>query len=447
MMRRLSWRRWPTPVPSPAVLGTATLVEGVFRPVRILHVNKFLYRRGGAEGYLLDVAALQRDAGHDVEFWAMEHPDNLTPLALADTFPPYVELEPPPGGLAAFGAAARMVWSPASRRGLAAAIERFAPDVVHCHNIYHQLSPSILAAARQARVPVVMTLHDYKLACPSYQMLDHGRLCDACVGHSTLPALRRRCKGGSTAASGLLALESGIHRLTRAYDGVAAFISPSRFLAEVMTRAGLPTDRLHVVPHFVLDGGTDQTGADAMASGIVFGGRLSHEKGVDTLIEAAALAPEVEIHIAGDGPERPALERLAEQRHTGNVTFHGRLSKADLQRLVAAAVATVVPSRWYENQPMTILESYAVAVPAIVTALGGMPELVTDGTDGLVVPHDDPAALAGAMSALVADPARARVMGRVGRDRLLELHSPQRHLATLDAIYATVAGQRVGNAG
>lgn len=420
--------------------------------MRVLHVNKFLYRRGGAEGYLLDVAELQREAGHVVDYWGMDHPDNVRPLPLQDTFPSHVELEPPPGGLAAFGAGARMIWSGQSRRGLAEAIDRFAPDVVHCHNIYHQLSPSILAATRAAGVPVVMTLHDYKLACPSYQMLDHGRPCDACVGHSTLPALRRRCKGGSLAGSGLLAVESGIHRLVHAYRGVDAYVSPSRFLAGVMERAGIDPSRLHVVPHFVRADETVQAAASeaelaGAVPGVVFAGRLSHEKGVDTLIEAAALAPEVPVHIAGDGPERAALTRLAEARGATNVVFHGRLAKPDLERVVAGCVATVVPSRWYENQPMTILESYAAAVPAVVTSLGGSPELVDDGLDGLVVPPDDPSALAAAVSRLAADPEAARAMGRTGQARLLERHSPQRHLAALDDLYAAVGGSRLGRAG
>ncbi|HET7532133.1 MAG TPA: glycosyltransferase, partial [Nocardioidaceae bacterium] len=109
--------------------------------MRILHVNKFVYRRGGAEGYMLDVAELQREAGHEVTFFGMEHPDTIEGLPLRDTFPPEVELEPPPRGLAGVAASARMVWSLSSSRGMARALERFQPDVVHCHNIYHQLSP------------------------------------------------------------------------------------------------------------------------------------------------------------------------------------------------------------------------------------------------------------------------------------------------------------------
>lgn len=401
--------------------------------MRILHVNKFVYRRGGAESYMLDVAELQRRSGHTVELFGMSHPDNLEGLPLADTFPSHVELEPAPAGLAGIAAGARMVWSPQSSRGMTRALERFRPDVVHFHNVYHQLSPSILAAVRRAGVRSVMTLHDYKLACPSYQMLDHGQLCDACVGGSALNAARRRCKGGSTVASTLLAIESSIHRATRAYDAVDVFISPSRFLAGVMTRTGLSEQRLVVLNHFVE---ATPRAATTSRSGFVFAGRLSSEKGVDTLIRAVALLPtEVHLHIAGDGPVRGELEALAREVASDQVTFHGRLDKESLRQVVAASVASVVPSRWHENQPMTILESYASEVPAVVTDLGGMPELVRDGVDGLVVPHDDPHALAGALQRLHSDPALAMEMGRSGRRRLAQEFDPALHLSRLDAIY------------
>lgn len=163
--------------------------------MRVLHVNKFLHRRGGAEGYMFDVATLQEAAGHEVDYWGMDHPDNIDGLPLADTFAPYVELEPAPGGLAGATAAARMIWSPRSRTGIEGAIARFQPDVVHCHNIYHQLSPSVIAAVAAADIPCVMTLHDYKLACPSYQLLADGAPCQDCVGSGTWHAVRRRCKG------------------------------------------------------------------------------------------------------------------------------------------------------------------------------------------------------------------------------------------------------------
>lgn len=408
--------------------------------MRILHVNKFLYRRGGAEGYMFDVASLQRDRGDVVEHWGMHHPENIQGLPLADTFAPHVELEPAPGGLAGLAAAARMVWHAPSRTGLERAIAHFLPDVVHYHNVYHQLSPSILRAVADAGIPSVMTLHDYKLACPNYQLLDHGQICQACVTGGTWNAARRRCKGGSLGGSVVLALESGIHRAINAYDPVDHFISPSHFLRQVMVRSGIAEDRIRTI-HNVVDLPA-RPQAEVSEPRVVFAGRLSHEKGVETLVRAAGLLPDgVHVDIAGDGPLRAELEALAKRVAPGRVTFHGRLTSEVLAPLVHRCMAMAVPSRWFENQPMTILESFAASVPPIVTALGGMPELVDDGVQGLLVPHDDPAALAGAIRRLAENPEAARAMGRAGRKRLDREFTPASHLAALDEAYA-VAGER-----
>jgi len=409
--------------------------------MRILHVNKFLYRRGGAEGYLLDVTDLQRAAGHEVELWGMSHPDNLPRLPLADTFASYVELEPAPGGLAGVAATARMLWSPASSKRLARALDRFGPDLVHFHNIYHQLSPSILRPVRARGIPSVMTLHDYKLACPSYQLLSQGAICERCVEGSTLNAVRERCKSGSLAASSVLALESGLHRRIHAYDAVDRFVSPSHFLRDVMVRAGIPPERIVTlanvvaVPENEVWAGPRKAGR-AGAARYVFAGRLSPEKGVDTLVRALAATPEgVELDIAGDGPSRAELERLAAVVAPGRVRFHGRLDKAAVAALITSSRAMVVPSRWHENQPMTILESFAAATPVVATTLGGMPELVRDGIEGRVVPPNDPPALARVLRELADDPASAQRMGERARQRFTAEFSGEVHLAGLGDVY------------
>lgn len=402
--------------------------------MRILHVNKFLYRRGGAEAYMLDVADLQRRSGHDVLLWGMDHPDNVRPQPLEDTFPSYVELEPPPGGLRALSAGARMVWSTSSKRGLASALQRFSPDVVHCHNVYHQLSPSILAAIRAAGVPCVMTLHDYKLACPSYQMLNKGELCQLCVTGGTWHAAQQRCKNGSLGSSTLLAVEAGIHRATDAYAPVDIFISPSQFLADVIARSGVSSERLRVISNFVDVQSIPQAGDDG--SGFLFAGRLSPEKGVDTLIEAMAHVPaHVRLDVAGDGPLRQSLEALANAVAPGQVVFHGRLDAVELHQLLARSVASVVPSRWYENQPMTILESFAAGVPVVATNLGGMPELIRTEVDGLIVPHNDPPALGQALTRLSGDRDLARRLGRSARARLEEHFGAPAHLEAIMQAY------------
>jgi glycosyltransferase involved in cell wall biosynthesis len=411
--------------------------------VRILHVNKYLYRRGGAESYMQSLAELQRAAGHEVGFFGMEHPAN-DPHVYAKSFPSYLELEPAPasvgGKVAGFG---RMLWSTSARRGIDAVAGDFRPDVVHLHNTYHHLSPSILGPLARRRIPAVMTLHDYKLACPTYRFLDNGELCQACLGGHFAQAVRRRCKDGSLGSSAAMAAELAIHTAVRAYRHVQVFVCPSRFMAGRMAAAGVFPDRLRWVPHFVEP--APERGVEA-ATAVVFAGRLSPEKGVDTLLEAVGRLPaDVRLDVAGDGPDRARLDRLAAHLGDGRVRFLGRVDAETVDALISDAAAVVVPSRWYENQPMVVLEAFARGVPVVASDLGGTPELVRHGSDGFLVPPDDPASLAAALRALVDDPARARAMGKAARERALTDFAPDVHLARLDEVYAEAA-RAVGRA-
>jgi glycosyltransferase involved in cell wall biosynthesis len=405
--------------------------------MRILHVNKFLYRRGGAEGYMLDLAELQVRAGHEVVFFGMDHPEN-PPQPFQALFPPFMALDRPPSGLGRrLATAGHMVYSPASRRGMEQLLRSFRPDVAHLHNIYHQLSPSVLRPLQRRGVPTVLTLHDYKLVCPSYQLLDHGRLCEACLGGRFHHALLRRCKDGSLGASAVVAVETAAHRLTGAYDPVGVFISPSRFLAGKLRHAGVYPDRLHVLDHFVDTAAT--TPKAAPGGQLLYAGRLSREKGVDVLIEAVGRLPAARLEVAGDGPEATRLEALATARAPGRVRFHGRLAKDRLLDLVRSAAVVAVPSRWHENQPLVVLEAFACGVPVVTTDLGGLPELIEPGADGEVVPADDPGALAAALEGLLADRDRAFAMGRAARAKAERRFAPERHLADLQELYRRAA--------
>ena len=404
--------------------------------MRILHVNKFLYRRGGAEAYMEDLAAIQAEAGHAVEFFAMAHPENR-PARFEEAFPAHVQLEPPPPSLIGkLRASGRVLWSTSSRRGMAEVVDAFRPDVVHLHNVYHQLSPSILRPLAERSVPAVMTLHDYKLACPSYQMLDHGSPCDACIGGHFSNAVRRHCKGVSLTASALAGFELWLHTVTGAYGPVGRFICPSRFLAGKMAEAGVFPDRIRHVPHFVDCAGI--TAKEDPGGPVVFAGRLSPEKGVDTLIEAAGILGSP-VEIAGDGPERERLTALAARRAPGLVRFHGRLDKAEVLALFRAASVVAVPSRWFENQPMTVLEAFACGVPVVASDLGGLSELIDPGVDGDLVPPNDAEALAAALERLTTRPAAALALGQAARAKAEHDFSCSRHLQRLSEIYEEAA--------
>jgi glycosyltransferase involved in cell wall biosynthesis len=404
--------------------------------VRILHVNKFLYRRGGAEAYMEDVAALQRAAGDEVEFFGMEHAENRESRFSA-SFPAYMELEPQPRSLIGKArAAGRVVWSTSARQGMDEVVDAFRPDVAHLHNVYHQLSPSILRPLAARGIPTVMTLHDYKLACPTYQLLDHGVPCQACVGGHFSQAVRRRCKGNSLAASGLAAFELWLHTTAGAYDPVGRFVCPSRFLAGKMAEAGVFPERLRWLPHFIDTSSIERK--RERGGPVVFAGRLSPEKGVDTLIAAAARL-NCRLEIAGDGPERDHLGELAEKLAPGMVRFHGRLGRDAVHRLFRSASVAAVPSRWFENQPMTVLEAFACGVPVVASDLGGLSELIDPGVDGELVPADDAEALAAALDGIMARPSNALAMGGAARAKVQTQFDPPRHLAGLTAIYEEAA--------
>ncbi|MHB8488106.1 MAG: glycosyltransferase [Candidatus Dormibacteria bacterium] len=401
--------------------------------MRILHVNKFLYRRGGAEAYMEDLADLQVAAGHTVSFFGMAHPLN-THLEYAAHYPKDVEFEPPPPGLTErVRGVARMLYSTSAGRGMDAVLSEFRPDVVHLHNIYHQLSPSVLRPVARRRIPAVMTLHDYKLACPTYRFLDHGNLCQACLGGHFQHAVLRRCKDGSLTSSAVMAGELFLHTITRAYSPIGVFICPSEFLAGRMRAAGVFPRRLRHVPHFIETAGVRMK--SAAGGGVLVAGRLSSEKGIDVAIRAVGHLDGAMLDVAGTGPDEEPLRRLADSVAPGRVRFHGLLDKASVERLMLAASVVAVPSRWYENQPMVVLEALARGVPVVGSALGGMPELIEPGVTGDLVPANDPDALAGALSRYLADPEGAFGMRTRARAIIDMEFSPRRHLERIGAMY------------
>lgn len=400
--------------------------------MRILHVNKFLYRRGGAEAYMLDLASRQAAAGHDVAFFSTRHPEN-EPSPYEAFFPEYIELNPPPSSWSERArAVGRIFYSRAAEEGLAHVLDLYSPDIVHVHNIYHHLSPSVLRPLRARAVPTVMTLHDFKLACPTHRFMANGQVCEACVPRRFYMATVKRCYQGSVSASTLNGLELAAHTLFNMYEPVGLFVCPSRFMVDRMTAAHVFPERLRWVPNFVDAGAIEQKATPG--GGVVYAGRLSEEKGVDTLIRAAADL-DSDVHIAGDGPDRASLERLAGTVGAHGVVFHGHVTTGEVHRLAREAAVGVMPSRGYENAPMGVLEAFACGVPVVGTGHGGLPELIDPGVDGDLVPPGDVAALASTLNRFTADPEGSFQKGAAARRKVEERFSPEDHLARLDEVY------------
>jgi len=410
--------------------------------MRIVQVNKFHYLKGGAERYYLDLSEALARAGHAVSHLAMAHPRNL-PAGPGDRFVREVDYRRRGSPWERVRQGLRSIHNAeaaALARGLAANGSR--PEVAHLHNIYHQLSPSVVTAFARARIPLVQTLHDYKLVCPGYLLLTEGRICERCRGGRYYEAVRHRCLLQSRGASLVGAVEAYVHGGLRTYSRVRRFLCPSRFLLEKMASFGVPRARLVHLPYFLPAGRYRVEPPPARDPDrplvAVYVGRLSREKGIAVLVEAMSLLPpgRLRLEVLGEGPLREALEERARATcPDGRVRFVGYRQGEELFDAIRAASFAVVPSEWYENLPYSVLEPFALARPVVGARIGGIPELVRDGETGRTHDPGDPRALAEALLWMTGPEADLVGMGSQARRRIEVEHAEGVHLDRLLAVY------------
>ena len=402
---------------------------------RLLSINNYYYRRGGAEVVFLEQNALLAEAGWDVTPFAMRHAKNIaTPWARY--FVDELEFGQEYGALDKIKRAAKVIYSLEAKRKIQGLIAAVNPDVAHAHNVYHHLSPAIFPVIKEAGIPLVMTVHDLKLACPAYTMLNKGRICERCRGGRIHNVVLNRCIKGSTALSALVLAETIVHRSLGLYaKTIDRLVVPSRFYIDKLVEWGWDRGRLTHIPNFVDTGRI--TPVDTAGSGFVYFGRLSPEKGLETLIRAAALSRQP-VTFVGTGPLDDALRALAE---TLGVTarWMGYQTGAALHEAVAAARAVIIPSTWYENAPISVLEAYALGRPVIGARIGGIPELIRDGETGASFEPGDVAGLASEMTRFAALPDAAIVeMGRAGRAWVEAEFSPAAYRSRLLTLYGSL---------
>ena len=384
---------------------------------------------------MFDEVAWLESAGHQTAHFSTQHPLN-EPSPWSDYFVPYLELGEGSNlrTTQKLRAAARMFYSREAATRFTRLLLDFHPDVVHVHGIHRQLSSSLLVAARERGIPVVQTMHDYHAFCCADVLLrGDGTLCEPPLCNLSAPwaGVRNRCVRGSLAQSGLSAAEAFYRNsVLRHQQLVTRFVSPSRFLADQLRRAGLSSRPIDVVPNSV-----PVQPAASGGPGLLFAGRLAPEKGLDVLLDAAELAG-LPLTIAGDGPLMARLKDRANAR----VSLLGWVSPERVSELLLTAAAAVVPSTWYENAPLSVLEPMACATPVVASAIGGIPELVRDGVDGLLVEPGSAASLAAALRAVAADPEKARKMGAAARERIGVEFSPRHHVEMLLHTYDLALG-------
>lgn len=339
--------------------------------MKILLSNKFYYRRGGDCIYMLNLEQLLKEHGHEVAVFAMDYPENL------DT--PWKKYFP--SNMNKLMALTRPFGSQEVKRKFGRLLDDFNPDVVHINNVHTQLSPVIAELARKRCIKVVWTLHDYKLLCPRYDCLRDGKeICEKCFGGDKTPCKIYRCMKGSRLASEVGYREAVMWNRERLEACTDLFICPSGFMAEKMAQGGFRKEKLKVLCNFIDTKKCRKDNYDK-EDYYCYVGRLSHEKGVTTLIEAAARLP-YRLKVIGGGPLLEQL-KIKNEQLKGNVEFLGFRQWDDIKDIVGKARFTVIPSEWYENNPLSVIEAQCLGTPVLGARIGGIPELIDEGRNGM----------------------------------------------------------------
>ena len=405
--------------------------------MRILMVQTFHYYRGGDSTYMLSLSRLLEEKGHEVVPFAMEHPRNL-PSPYARYFVSevdYPELLSRASLGAAWKVATRSIYNGEARRKIAALADEVRPDVAHFHNIHAHITTSIVSPLRARGIPIVWTLHDYRLICPNTSLLSRGEICERCIPDRFHEAVLQRCKKGSLPASFVAMLATLYDRLARIPARIDRFIAPSDFLRSKLLEGGFDPARVVCVPNFV---------DLALYTGLpeedyfCYLGRLSPEKGLDILVRAVAGLDAGRLLVVGDGPEAGALRTLAAELKTSRVEFAGYRSGEELRRILARSQFVVLPSRWYENLPFAVMEAFASSKAVVASRIGGIPEMVEDGVNGLLFPMGDDGALAACLARMLGDRRLREEMGRRAREKAERLYEREGHYAEIERIYRDV---------
>jgi glycosyltransferase involved in cell wall biosynthesis len=404
---------------------------------QLLSINNYYYLRGGSEAVYFEHNRLFEHAGWEVVPFAMHNARNQ-PSEWSEHF---INQTDDAGGspMAKLSRAVGAIYSTEAARRIRGLIALTRPNVAHAHNIYHHLSPSVLVELHRQAIPVVLTLHDLKLVCPAYKMHTQGAVCERCRGGALRNVVKNRCIKNSAAMSAVVWLESTVHKALDLYmSTVTRFVVPSRFFLKKFAEWGVDTARFVHIPNSV---DVEAMAADGTpGDAFVYLGRLVPEKGVATLIRAAALA-RVRLRIIGTGSEEQALRQLAAELG-GDVEFTGYLTGSALRAAISSARAVVIPSEWYENAPISVMEASALGRPVIGANIGGIPELIRPGETGFIFTSGSVDSLVDVLTSVQRLPVSAtQRMGAAGREWMRADFSPTAYRDRMLALYGQIGVQ------
>ncbi len=419
--------------------------------MKILLINKFHYHRDGATKVYFETARLLKEQGHEVAFFSMHHPENI-PTEWSRYFVDHIDYNEPLSYLTRIKATANILYNFQAARRLKRLIAEFQPDVAHLHVIYHQLSPSIIHTLERHGIPIVMTLHDFKQISPNYSLLKDGKIWEKSRGRKYYHCLKDRCVKDSYAKSAVCVAEAYLHDLLRSYDKVNAYLAPGDFYVQKYSEHGFRR-HISVVPNPVaIPPQAENTARISLSEKysrpyVFYYGRLSQEKGVETLVNAALLIHnDVEIVIAGKGPLEKKLKRQIEAMGLGDkVRLAGFLTWNELPEMISKAALAIVPSVCYENSPMSALEAMSLGTAVAGSDLGGLKDLIVNNETGYLFPAGDPFAMAETINYAIDHPDISAKLAESAYQKIVKRHRPEIYLENILKVYTEVTQNQPEN--
>ena len=380
--------------------------------MRFIAANKFFYPRGGSENSFFARNETLRRHGHEVVEFSVRSPRNRR-SAFEDFFVSEVDYDRKDLKSRLVGAG-NLLYSFEARSKLDQLIKKTRPDVASLHNIYHQISPSIIHTLKKYRIPIIMTLHDYKVVCAIYTLFAKDKICESCKDGKYINCFLKKCVKGRRYLSALNTLEMYLHHnVLKLYDLVDVFVSPSSFLVDKVKEMGFKGKVVHLFNCIDIDKYLPKYQSDE--NSIVYFGRISAEKGLITLIQAMRGFPNVNLKIIGEGPMRGELEALSQHLNLKNIKFHGYKTGNELYSEILSSMFLILPSEWYENNPRAVIEGFALGKPVIGARIGGIPELVKDDVTGFTFEPGNVEDLKNKINMLLNSKVKISAMGKNAR--------------------------------
>lgn len=401
--------------------------------MKLVMANKFHRPQGGCETvYFSEIKGL-RDAGHEVAEFAMFEENSLP-----SEYTSYFAREVNYNNLSIsqkLRAAANTIYNFSANHQISRLISDFKPALLHAHNIYHQISPSIFDVAQKSGIPSILTSHDLKLACPNYKMYVNDNLCEKCLGGAYWNCIINRCSKGSLIASTLNTVEAYTHKALGIYKKIDRIICPSHFNANMLIRAGFSEKKISILPNGVpLRENSDLAPKEGY---LLYIGRITKDKGISTILDAAKSMPEIEFKIAGDGPDRLAFEEYSSG--IKNVHFLGFKNRKEIDELILRSNGVIVSSLLYENCPMSVLEAMSMGKVVIASRIGGIPEIIDDGVNGFLYENTSAKSLQTSIRSLLSGGSSINNIEEKARQTIASKYSEEAHLSGLLTIYKELA--------